>query len=119
MDLQRALAGAVVVEVAPRIAVQAGPFGIKASPDGKLIAVTARERGDIDFEGNTISIIDVDLARMGASGAELARVGSHGRCRRPGAAVHARLDPRWAADRRGELPDEQCVDRRSAPGPRA
>ncbi|HKB62816.1 MAG TPA: YncE family protein [Burkholderiales bacterium] len=74
MDLQRALAGAVVVEIAPRIPVQAGPFGIKASPDGKLIAVTARERGDIDFEGNTISIIDVDLARMGAHGAELARV---------------------------------------------
>src|SRR5712671_1732857 len=74
MDLHRALAGAVVVEVAPRIPVQAGPFGIKASPDGKLIAVTARERGDIDFEGNTISIIDVDLARMGAHGAELARI---------------------------------------------
>src|SRR5713101_115895 len=74
MDLQQALNGAVVVEVAPRIPVQAGPFGIKASPDGKLIAVTARERGDIDFEGNTISIIDVDLARTGASGAELARV---------------------------------------------
>src|SRR5712691_3204030 len=74
MDLQRALAGAVVVEIAPRVPVQAGPFGIKASPDGKLIAVTARERGDIDFEGNTISIIDVDLARTGASGAEVARV---------------------------------------------
>jgi DNA-binding beta-propeller fold protein YncE len=74
MDLQRALAGAVVVEIAPRIPVQAGPFGIKANPDGKLIAVTARERGDVDFEGNTISIIDVDLARMGAHGAELARV---------------------------------------------
>src|SRR5882672_8071496 len=74
MDLQQALAGGVVVEIAPRIPVQAGPFGIKASPDGKLIAVTARERGDIDFEGNTISIIDVDLARMGAHGAELARV---------------------------------------------
>jgi YVTN family beta-propeller protein len=74
MDLQQALNGAVVVEIAPRIPVQAGPFGIKASPDGKLIAVTARERGDIDFEGNTISIIDVDLARLGAPGAELARV---------------------------------------------
>jgi DNA-binding beta-propeller fold protein YncE len=74
MDLQRALKGEVVVEVAPRIPLQAGPFGIKASPDGKLIAVTARERGDIDFEGNTISIIDVDLARKGAPNAELARV---------------------------------------------
>ena len=74
MDLQKALAGIPVVEVAPRIRVQAGPFGIKASPDGRLIAVTARERADIDFEGNTISIIDVDRARMGAPDAEVARV---------------------------------------------
>jgi DNA-binding beta-propeller fold protein YncE len=74
MDLERALAGEPVVEVAPRIPVQAGPFGIQASPNGKLIAVTARERADIDFEGNTISIIDVDLARMGSPNAEVARV---------------------------------------------
>jgi hypothetical protein len=69
-----ALDGEPVVEVAPRIPVQAGPFGIKASPNGKLIAVTARERADIDFEGNTISIIDVDLARVGSPNAEVARV---------------------------------------------
>src|SRR5438477_3214251 len=74
MDLQQALAGVPVVEVAPRIPVQTGPFGIKASPNGKLIAVTARESGQVDFEGNTISIIDVDRARTGAAGAELARV---------------------------------------------
>jgi YVTN family beta-propeller protein len=74
MDLQRALAGVPVVEVAPRIPVQTGPFGIKASPDGKLIAVTARESGKVAFEGNTISIIDVDRARVGARGAEAARV---------------------------------------------
>jgi len=74
MDLQQALDGEPVVEVAPRIPVQAGPFGIKASPNGKLIAVTARERADIDFEGNTISIIDVDLARVGSPNAEVARV---------------------------------------------
>ena len=74
MDLQRALAGVPVVEVAPRVPVQTGPFGIKASPNGKLIAVTARESGKVDFEGNTISIIDVDRARAGSSGAELARV---------------------------------------------
>jgi hypothetical protein len=74
MDLKQALAGDPVVEIAPRIPVQAGPFGIRASPNGKLIAVTARERADIDFEGNTISIIDVDLARMGSPNAELARV---------------------------------------------
>jgi DNA-binding beta-propeller fold protein YncE len=74
MDLQRALAGVPVVEIAPRVPVQTGPFGIKASPNGKLIAVTARESAKIDFEGNTISIIDVDRARAGAPGAELARV---------------------------------------------
>ncbi len=74
MDLQRALVGVPVVEVASRIPVQTGPFGIKASPDGKFIAVTARESGEVDFEGNTISIIDVDLARMGAPNAEAARV---------------------------------------------
>jgi DNA-binding beta-propeller fold protein YncE len=70
MDLQKALAGETVVEVAPRIPVQSGPFGIKASPDGKHIAVTSRESNRIDFEGNTISIIDVDLARRGLPGAE-------------------------------------------------
>ena len=32
MDLQSALAGVPVVEVAPRVPVQTGPFGIKASP---------------------------------------------------------------------------------------
>src|SRR5215471_16573348 len=74
MDLQRALAGVPVVEVAPRVPVQTGPFGIKASPNGKLIAVTARESAKVDFEGNTISIIDVDRACAGAPGAELARV---------------------------------------------
>jgi DNA-binding beta-propeller fold protein YncE len=74
MDLQQALAGVRVVEVAPRIPVQTGPFGIKASPNGKFIAVTARESAKIDFEGNTISIIDVDRARLGAPGAEAARI---------------------------------------------
>ena len=69
MDLQRVLAGAPVVEVAPRVPDQAGPFGIKASPDGKLIAVTARESAKVAFEGNTISIIDVERARVGAQGA--------------------------------------------------
>src|SRR5262249_33650343 len=62
------------VEVAPRIPVQTGPFGIRASPDRKLIAVTARESATADFEGNTISIIDVDRARVGAHDAEVARV---------------------------------------------
>lgn len=74
MDLQKALAGAPVVEVAPRIPVQAGPFGIAASPNGKFVAVTARQHNRTGIEGNTISIIDVDLARQGLPGAEAARV---------------------------------------------
>jgi DNA-binding beta-propeller fold protein YncE len=75
MDLNAALKGNPVVEVAARIPVQSGPFGIAASPNGKLIAVTARESNlEDDAEGNTISIIDVDLARQGKPGAEAARV---------------------------------------------
>jgi DNA-binding beta-propeller fold protein YncE len=74
MDLDKALAGGKVVEVAPRIPVQSGPFGIKASPNGKFVAVTARESNRVDFEGNTISIIDIDRARQGLSGGEAARV---------------------------------------------
>jgi DNA-binding beta-propeller fold protein YncE len=75
MDLEAALKGKPVVEIAPRIPVQSGPFGIAASPSGKLIAVTARESNlEDDAEGNTISIIDVDLARQGKPGAEAARV---------------------------------------------
>jgi len=74
MDLAAALAGSKVVEVAPRITVQTGPFGIRASPNGKFVAVTARESNITGKEGNTISIIDVDLARQGKAGAEAARV---------------------------------------------
>ena len=74
MDLDKALAGVPVVEVAPRIPIQSGPFTISASPDGKYIAATARESHIKDFEGNTLSIIDVDRARLGLPNAEVARV---------------------------------------------
>lgn len=74
MDLQKALAGVKVVEVAPRIPVQAGPFGIAASPNGKFVAITSRQSSKTGVGGNTISIIDVDLARQGLPGAEAARV---------------------------------------------
>lgn len=70
MDLDQALAGKPVVEVAPRIPVQTGPFGIAASPNGRFVAVTARESNRVDFEGNTISIIDVDRAVRNLAGAE-------------------------------------------------
>ncbi len=74
MDFTAALTGQRLVEIAPRIPVQTGPFGIRASPDGKHIAVTARESNITGREGNTISIIDVDRARLGLPGAEAARV---------------------------------------------
>jgi DNA-binding beta-propeller fold protein YncE len=74
MDLQSALLGVPVVEVAPRIPIQAGPFGIAASPNGKFIAVTSRQNNKTGAEGNTISLIDIDLARKGLPGAEAARV---------------------------------------------
>jgi DNA-binding beta-propeller fold protein YncE len=74
MDFGRALAGQKTAEVAPRIPVQTGPFGIRASPNGKFVAVTARESNITGNEGNTISIIDVDKARQGLPGAEAARV---------------------------------------------
>ncbi|TMA26564.1 MAG: YncE family protein [Deltaproteobacteria bacterium] len=77
MDFDAALEGSRVVEqpkVAPRIPVQTGPFGIRASPNGKFIAVTARESNITGKAGNTISIIDIDLARQGLPGAEAARV---------------------------------------------
>ena len=74
MDLTKALAGVPVVEVAPRIPLQSGPFTISASPNGKYIAATARESHIKDFEGNTLSIIDVDRARLGMPNAEVARV---------------------------------------------
>jgi DNA-binding beta-propeller fold protein YncE len=77
MDLDKALSGAPLVEVAPRIPVQTGPFGIKASPNGKFVAVTARESNRFDFEGNTISIIGIDSARQALPGAEVrVRVGT-------------------------------------------
>ena len=74
MDFGAALAGSRVVEVAPRIPVQTGPFGIRASPNGKFVAVTARESNITGAEGNTISIIEIDRARAGLPGAEAARV---------------------------------------------
>jgi DNA-binding beta-propeller fold protein YncE len=74
MDLEAALAGVRLVEVAPRIPIQTGTFCIAASPNGKYVAIPARESNRIDFEGNTVSLIDVDRARMNLAGAEAARV---------------------------------------------
>jgi DNA-binding beta-propeller fold protein YncE len=73
IDLPRALAGDADAEIA-RIAVEAGPFGIAASPDGALIAVASREDAKTGRHGSTVSLIDVRRAKGDAAGAEVARV---------------------------------------------
>jgi DNA-binding beta-propeller fold protein YncE len=57
-----------------RIPTQIGPWGITTSPNGSLVVAANRESQRVAFEGNTISIIDVDLARIGNANAEVARV---------------------------------------------
>ncbi len=73
IDLESALSGNKTPEVA-RIPTQVGPWGIAATPDGKTIIAANRESQRIAFEGNTISFIDVDLARVNSPMAEVARV---------------------------------------------
>jgi YVTN family beta-propeller protein len=73
IDLERALAGNKTPEII-RIPTQIGPWGITTSPDGRWVVAANRESQQVAFEGNTISIIDADLARMAAANAEVARV---------------------------------------------
>ena len=73
IDLTRALAGDAKAELA-RIPVEAGPFGLAVSPDGKLLAVASRENAKTGDEGRTISFIDIGRAAAGAADAERARV---------------------------------------------
>src|SRR3954469_8954139 len=73
IDLEQALAGNGRSEIL-RIPTQIGPWGIAASPDGRFIVAANRESQRVAFEGNTISIIDVERARVRAADAEVARV---------------------------------------------
>src|SRR5262245_16593557 len=73
IDLEEALAGNKTPEII-RIPTQIGPWGITTSPDGRWVVAANRESQRVAFEGNTISIIDVDRARVAASNAEVARV---------------------------------------------
>ena len=59
IDLEAALAGNRTAEIA-RIPTQIGPWGIAASPNGRYIVAANRESQRVAFEGNTISIIDVE-----------------------------------------------------------
>jgi DNA-binding beta-propeller fold protein YncE len=60
IDLDAALAGGQTAEIA-RIATQIGPWGITTSPNGRWVVAANRESQRVPFEGNTISIIGVDL----------------------------------------------------------
>ena len=73
IDLEQALAGDKTPEIA-RIPTQIGPWGITTSPNGRWVVAANRESQQVAFEGNTISIIDVDRARIGNPNAEVARV---------------------------------------------
>ncbi len=73
IDVRRAISGDPDAEVA-RIPVERGPWGLAVSPGGDLVAVTNRESAETGVEGNTISILDVEKAIDGDSGAEIARV---------------------------------------------
>jgi DNA-binding beta-propeller fold protein YncE len=73
IDLEQALSGNRRAEIL-RIPTQIGPWGIAASPNGRWIVAANRESQRAAFEGNTISILDVDRARLGRADAEVARV---------------------------------------------
>lgn len=73
IDLERALQGDPLAEIR-RIPTQKGPWGITATPDNRHIIV-ANGGSQLDGSaGNTLSILDVDRARVSADGAEVARV---------------------------------------------
>src|SRR5262245_6193033 len=75
IDLAAALAGRKTPspEIL-RIPTQIGPWGITTSPDGRYVVAANRESQRVAFEGNTISIIDVDRAAALDPHAEVARV---------------------------------------------
>jgi DNA-binding beta-propeller fold protein YncE len=59
IDLAAALKGNRTAEI-HRIPTQIGPWGIASSPNGRYIVAANRESQRVAFEGNTISIIDVE-----------------------------------------------------------
>lgn len=73
IDLERALGGDRRAEIG-RIPTQVGPWGITATRDQRHIVVANGGSQRDGTAGNTLSIIDVDRARSGAPGAEVARV---------------------------------------------
>jgi hypothetical protein len=73
LSIAAALAGDPAAEIG-RVGIETGPFGLAASPDGRLVAAASRESMAVAYEGRTISIIDVESAAAGRRDAEVARV---------------------------------------------
>ncbi len=73
IDLARALAGDSRAEIA-RVPNQRAAWGMASTPDKRHIIVASGGSQTDDWEGNTISILDVDLAATDARNAEVARV---------------------------------------------
>jgi DNA-binding beta-propeller fold protein YncE len=73
IDLARALEGDRQAEIG-RIPVQAGPWGITATPDGRYIIIASGGSQKDGSAGNTISIVDVDRVSAGAPDVEVARI---------------------------------------------
>ncbi|MDW3221980.1 MAG: hypothetical protein R8G34_03700 [Paracoccaceae bacterium] len=73
LDLAKARSGAPDAEI-NRVPTETGPFGMALSPDGKLVAVAARESMSRPYEGETVSIIDVARAAAGRPDSEMARI---------------------------------------------
>ena len=73
IELGRALQGDVRAEIG-RIPMQVGPWGITATPNGRHIIVANGGSQRDGSAGNSISFVDVDRVKAGASRAEVARV---------------------------------------------
>ncbi len=73
IDLARAVKGDRLAEIG-RIPNQRAAWGMTATPDKRHIIVASGGSQRDDWEGNTISIIDVDRAATDAENAEVARV---------------------------------------------
>ena len=73
IDLARALEGDRLAEIG-RVPNQRAAWGMTATPDQRHIIVASGGSQRDDWEGNTISIIDVDLAVTDVDNAEVARI---------------------------------------------
>jgi DNA-binding beta-propeller fold protein YncE len=73
IDLARALEGDQLAEIG-RVPNQRAAWGMTATPDKRHIIVASGGSQKDDWEGNTISIINVDRAAIDADSAEVARI---------------------------------------------